>query len=117
MVRYRDDECVLLQAVLDKIRKELNRCYWNKNQKEMNSPFDNTGQIYENDVFTVRAYNWDTNIKPNFEYGDLKIWWYKHSNRCTYAECVDRLTFDDLTQMLQECMRSIQDDFGGNNGQ
>lgn len=44
---------LLVRAMLDFIRKELDRHYWNQNQKEMISPFDNTGEEYSNDYMTV----------------------------------------------------------------
>lgn len=72
----------LIESVLDKIESEMARIYWNYHQKEMPfSPFQNSGGEYKNDIFTVRAYDWDGNYEPNFEYKDLKIWWYKHSHR------------------------------------
>lgn len=42
---------LLLDAVLQKIRNELDRCYFNKYQQEMKSPFDNTAETYKNDTF------------------------------------------------------------------
>ena len=72
----------LVKAILNEIRRELDREYWNANQKEMESPFENSGaDDFSTDYFTIRSYNWDENIKPNFETKDIKIWWYKHSNR------------------------------------
>lgn len=32
----------LIIAVLDRIKSELDRCYWNKNQRNISSPFKNT---------------------------------------------------------------------------
>lgn len=109
----------LIKAVLDRIDMELSRCYWNKNQKTLNSPFQNTGETYSNYLFTVRAYNWndeDENI-PNFESKFLKCWWYKHSHRgleykirwdteCGYD------TLHQLAYFLNECLDSIRLDFG-----
>ena len=113
MVRYRDNDCWLIQATLNKIKEEMERIYWNHHQKEMETPFDNTGLNYQNNVFIVRAYDWGGNVKPNFEYKDLKVWWYKYSNRGTYAECGHVLTYDDLNQMIGECVNSYMKDWKG----
>lgn len=114
MYKYYDDECEIICAALDKIRKELDRCYWNKNQKEMSSPFDNTGEEYSNNIFSVYAYYWgddELQLRPNFIYKDLKVFWYKHSNRGVYAESEHMLTLDDLNTMIIECNRAIRNDF------
>ena len=58
MRRLDKDETLLAVAALKMIDEELRRCYWNKYQEEMNSPFSNTGESYSCDAFTVRAYNW-----------------------------------------------------------
>lgn len=119
-------EYELVKAVLCRIEDELIRHYWNKNQREMDSPFKNTGAIYSNDFFTVRAYNWNDendwdneNIrpnKPNFDSKLLKCWWYKHSLRGLEYE----LNFDDsntedhlcqLCKFLYDCLDSIERDF------
>ena len=106
----------LIESVLDKIENEMERLYWNKNQKEMpSSPFQNTGGEYENDTFKVRAYNWDDNEEPNFEYKDLKIWWYKHSHRGLYWEYNhEKNTLPPpyfLEDMLLDCIESIEKDW------
>ena len=44
------------------IKNELDRLYWNKNQKEMDSPFENTGETYKNKTFKVCAYKWNEDI-------------------------------------------------------
>ena len=106
----------LVKAVLNEVRKELDREYWNVNQKEMVSPFDNSGTTdFSTDYFTIRSYNWDENIKPNFETKEVKIWWYKHSNRGLYVkvnnsdaefplECV-------LNSVLNKSIKSINKHF------
>ena len=44
------------------IKNELDRLYCNKNQKEMDSPFENTGETYKNKTFKVCAYKWNEDI-------------------------------------------------------
>lgn len=107
----------LIIAVLDRIKSELDRCYWNKNQKEMSSPFENTGETYSNKFFTVKAYNWEDNTEPNFESEFLSCWWYKHSRRGLEY----KLTFDtsegapdhleQLSSFLYRCLKEIKTDF------
>lgn len=108
---YIYNESNVIIAALNRIRNEMDRLYWNKNQKEMISPFDNSGETYQNDTFTVRAYDWNDNILPNFEYKDLRVTWYKHSNRGVYACCDHKLTFNDIETMIQECFDSMKKDF------
>ena len=109
-----DDRCEFpTRAMLNEIRSELDRLYWNKNQKEMVSPFDNTGaKEFKTNVFTVRCYDWDENILPNFETNDIKIWWYKHSNRglCVKikdGEKIEKVLFDTLNA----CVESLKEHF------
>lgn len=106
---------IVIEAVLDKIDAELKRLYWNKKQEEWSSPFDNTGEEYSNDVFTVRAYNWDGNYDCNFEYKDFKAWWYKHSNRgleWTYKNERNVLPPSEfLQEMIDDCVTSVSIDW------
>lgn len=107
----------LIESVLDKIENEMRRLYWNKNQKNLESPFQNTGAVYSNDTFTVRAYNWsdDGNELPNFEYKDLKVWWYKHSHRgLSWEYNHEKNTLPPsyfLEDMIGDCITSLQDDW------
>ncbi len=107
---------LLVQAVLDRIRREMDRLYWNKYQREMNSPFDNTGTSYETPVFTVRAYSWadddEDSRKPNFQYKDFSVEWYKHSGRGTCLTSPKEVTSEFLAQMLEDCFKAMREDFG-----
>lgn len=106
---------LLIKAVLNEIRKELDRLYWNKYHQEMSSPFDNTGNVYSNDVFTVRAYywgdDWSEALKPNFRYKDFRVYWYKHSNRGVEVKYDKPITAEFLSQMLDDCFAAMRDDF------
>lgn len=110
------DENRLIKAVLNEIRKELDRLYWNKYQKEMNSPFDNTGETYSNNTFTVRAYYWGDNeeeaSQPNFEYKDFCVYWYKHNNRGVEIVYGKPITAEFLSEMLDDCFDAMRKDFG-----
>ena len=113
--RLDPQEVELMVAILREIRKELDRCYWNKNQKQMVSPFDNTGTSYKNDTFSVNAYYWGDDDaladRPNFVYKDFKVYWYKHLDRCTAATMEKPLTIDYLKHMLTNCTEAIRRDF------
>lgn len=105
-------EINIIVSILRSIEREMERLYWNKYQKELNSPFSNTGEIYSNDTFKVKAYNWnDDNIEPNFEYKGIKIWWYKHLGRCDYAELEEDISLEFLVNMLYDCIESLRKDF------
>ena len=116
MERLPDKYIKLLEATLNIIRKELDRLHWNKFQHPMKSPFDNTGEIYSNDTFTVRAYYWgddDSLIPlPNFEYDGIKCYWYKHSGRglCAYVD--NPFDTDYLAKMIDDCYEAMKKDFG-----
>ena len=112
MIVLNEKETELVIAILRAIDQELSRLYFNKNQKDISSPFDNTGTEYKNETFIVRAYNWydEDNEKPNFEYKDLKVWWYKHLGRGDYMEKEKPLTLEFLLDMLKDCMVSLEND-------
>lgn len=85
------------------------------NQEVMNSPFDNSGEEYSNNTFTVRSYYWgdepDRMDLPNFEYDGIEVYWYKHSNRGTTIYTDKDLTIDYLSVMLNRCIESLREDF------
>ena len=67
---------------------------WNIEQKDFDSPFDNTGNSFRLGNFEIHAYNWndDESQEYNFIYKvdknkanmpDLKISWYKYLGRDT----------------------------------
>lgn len=108
-------EVELVVAILREIRKELDRCYWNKHQKEMRSPFDNTSESYKNKEFVVNAYYWGDDDalqdRPNFVYKDLKVYWYKYLGRGTVATIDGSFNITFLKYMLQDCKKAIKEDF------
>ena len=109
---------MLATAVIRKIRSEMDRLYYAKNGMTMKSPFDNTGATYKNNMFSVSAYNPETQEKeddmdhPNFSWGPVKIFWDKHSERG--IRVYTRMGFDAAETyaiMLRKCVRSLEDDF------
>lgn len=105
----------LIQACLLEINQEMCRLFWNENQMDYETPFLNTGNQYENDTFTVRSYYWGDDEKliglPNFEYKDLKVYWYKHCRRGLRAKKDSELTLDFLAEMVNDCRFSLLRDF------
>lgn len=111
----------LIIGILDLIREKLDTEYWNKNHTQMNSPFDNTGTIYSNDTFTVRAYDWELEIDnkkeelPNFNYKDIfHVHWYKYAGRGVVVYYDESINFDInfLAKVVNDCIESIKKDFG-----
>lgn len=106
----------LVQSVLEKIESEMERLYWNSHQEEMRSPFRNTGEEYNNDTFSVFAYYWGDDEremrKPNFVYKGFCARWYKHVGRGLIWTCNEELTINYLDKMLNDCIESMQKDFG-----
>lgn len=69
-------------ALLADIGGEISRVYWNENQKQWDSAFQNTGNEYIGRCFEVRAYSWGEEEQPwNFKCGDVEVSWYKHLYR------------------------------------
>ena len=110
----------LVVGALDLIREELDRLYWNKYHKEMNSPFDNSGETYSNDTFTVKAYDWGNNNddSPNFNYKNiLHVYWYKYAGRGVIAYINEAYDFniDLLADIVNDCIEAMRKDFGEEN--
>ena len=105
----------LLEAVLAELELQMDRLYWNKNQKDMQSPFQNTSTEYSNSTFVVKAYNWNEETDYNFKYKDLTVWWYKHFRRgleWTYkGERNAAIPSEFLGKMLYDCIISVQIDW------
>ena len=103
----------LVRGMLHMLRSELDRLYWNKNQAEMVSPFDNTGAPdFSTDYLTIRSYNWDENTLPNFDTDSVKIFWYKHSNRGVFAMVKNSDNIGEvLANVLNDSIESINLEF------
>lgn len=111
---------LLIQAVLGRINEEMERLYWNANQKELCSPFFNWGTEYKDDTFEVYAYYWgddeDLERRPNFKYGDFECTWCKHYTRGLNWSFKGRtdinVTASFLNQMLEDCFASMRRYYG-----
>lgn len=81
-------------ALLRDIDRQLKRIMWNINQREYDSPFDNTANIFKLDNFEIQAYSWNDEVEQEYNFlykidkskanmPDLKISWYKYLGRDT----------------------------------
>ena len=113
-VKILDEDIILLtKAMLDKIEKELTRCYWNKYQKELISPFNNTSEHYSNDYLSIIAYNWDEHSELTFETEHMRVYWYKYSNRSVEVYFSNSNNhYETIAKTLLESINSIKRDFG-----
>lgn len=98
-------------ALLKEIDNQLLRIMWNKNQKEYESPFGNTGNKFFNKVFQVQAYEWNEDIEQqfNFKYKDIEISWYKYLGRDTTIN--KEITPEEAADMFNDCIDSLKEDF------
>lgn len=109
----------LIRGLLNVIKNELDRNYWNKNQREMESPFDNTGAPdFVTDYMTIRSYNWNENELPNLDTDRLKVFWYKHSGRGVMAMVKTKENIGDLlAEVLNNSIESINQNFKKKRGE
>ena len=119
MIKALDEaDLILVEACLDKIKEEMKRLTWNKFQKNIETPFDNSGQEYVNSVFAVRSYDWNgANEMPNFEYKSLQINWYKYCGRGMYGVIDDAdYNIGFFKTMIADCISSLKQIFEVANG-
>jgi len=96
-----------LLAHLVYIEEQFCRVRGNIDGHPVNSPFANSGERFENEVFTVDAYSWDDEEEQqwNFKWRDLRVSWYKHLRRGTSVNRVP--THEEAVAMLNECIESL----------
>ena len=80
--RYECDD--FIEALMFGLRRELERCYWNWNQEQLDERKD--WELVGLDLgFEYRRYYWgdeeDEAGRPNFKFGSVVINWYKHVGR------------------------------------
>ena len=72
----------MLDAALTFIRHRLDTVLWNRLQKEVESPFGNTGSRFDTDGLSIHSYSWSDDDQPyNFKCGDVEVSWYKYLGR------------------------------------
>ena len=97
-------------ALLSSIDNELCRIMWNKYQEQYDSPFCNTGNNFECDLFEVAAYDWDDTREQEYNFwykpADIKISWYKYLGRGTrvYGE----YSADEYIKMFDDCIKFLR---------
>ena len=101
----------LLLAALWYLRRNL-EIYQLNCSIDSTDPFGNNAVEFKNDAFHVVSYDWvladqDKEQEYNFRWRDIKIWWYKYLGRGT--ECNQQLTNDQIEQMLEECLESLNE--------
>lgn len=85
------------------------------NMGNLCSPMSNSGTQFHLPEFSARAYDWawdlddgaDYDPDPNFEWKDVKIWWYKYCGRGMYSN--RKLTAGEASDMLVECLKAVRD--------
>lgn len=99
---YEVDE--LTEGVISSIRVLWEE--WFK-QDGFDSPFENSAQRWDSDVFSVHAYSWNDKVEQefNFKWRDFKLSWYKYFGRG--MSCNKILTQKERVQMLKECQEEI----------
>lgn len=99
----------LAESAIRTISDELQRVYWNNNQKELPDPTSNTGEVFDElDTFKIRAFDWSDpeEYEPNFQWRDYKVNWYKYLGRGTTAN--RPITPNEIAEMLDECLKAIR---------
>ena len=99
----------ILEACLLAISYEYERVTWNATQKEVVSPFDNTGgETYDNKVFSVHSYSWTDDDQPyNFKYKDIEVRWYKYLGRGMRLN--REVTLEEIEELLINCLESLEE--------
>ena len=96
-------------ALLNELDNQLDRVMWNIHQEEYPSPFDNTSNMFKNDVFEVQAYDWNDEVEQpyNFKCDDIEISWYKYLGRDTTIN--GEYESQKIIDMFNKCLQSILD--------
>ncbi|MBN8294925.1 hypothetical protein JI664_23340 [Rhodobacter sp. NTK016B] len=97
----------IMDAALCFIRDDLARARWNVYQTERPCPFGNTGEAFDCDAFSVRAYSWDDSDEQewNFKCGDVMVSWYKYLGRGMSSNV--QITPDMASRILRKCIDGI----------
>lgn len=97
----------LFCAALEYLDHAIEISYWNQHQEEFKSPIGNTGASYDGGTFKLRAFDWSEpdEYEPNFEWRDVKVWWYKYLGRVTCSN--KELTPEIINEMLNDCLNNI----------
>lgn len=94
-------------ALLRDVNRVLHRMMWNNNQKEYDSPFENSGNSFKCSVFEVQAYNWNDDVEQqyNFKFNDIEISWYKYLGRDTTIN--KQISPERAIEMYDKCIKKL----------
>ena len=111
-------------ALLRDIDRKLGVIMWNKEHREYDSPFDNTGNTFKLNNFEIQAYNWNDEESQDYNFiyrvdktranmPDLKISWYKYLGRDTTInqeidENVVVSIYNDIMQQLDVYRNEVE---------
>lgn len=74
------------------------------------SPFSNSGAVFECPTFRVEAYSWSDEEQPfNFAWRDLRISWYKYLGRGT--TCNRKVSAKEAVELVSECSSALLKEF------
>lgn len=74
---------------------------------EQDNPFENTGEQFNGESFSVHAYDWNEENEQdfNFKWRDFKVCWYKYLGR---GMSMNRnLSRNEMQEMVRECILEI----------
>ena len=96
-------------ALLEDIDRKLSTVARCIGRKDFDSPFDNSGNRWRNDVFEVQAYSWadDEQQQYNFKCGDIEISWYKYLGKDTTIN--KNCSKGEIIEMYDRCIKSLDD--------
>jgi len=92
-----------VENALEKIAEELERI-----SRGNQTPFDNSGEHFQNQIFEADAYSWSTDDQQyNFKWRDFEVSWYKCLGR---GMSMNRdITEEETKKMLEGCLKSLQE--------
>lgn len=102
------DGSVLLDAAVERMARSWERIMWNRLQREVDRPFNNSGASFETEGLAIRAYSWDDSDEQpwNLKCGEVEVSWYKHSWR---GLSVNRpMTNDDIADFLSAALAALE---------
>lgn len=70
------------------------------------NPTNNSAEKYENEVFSMAAYDWSEERHWNFRWRDFEMSWYKYIGRG--VEVNRPLSAEEIVEMIQECVGSVK---------
>lgn len=99
-----------IKAGLQILSDEIERVEWNTNQVRYDSPIHNNGEVYENKMFSMRAYYWgDTEevaCLPNFSCDGFEVRWYKYLGRGMSMN--QEIDANEFFRLIDKCLKYVR---------